>query len=95
MVDPTIAGFVSGALAAGFLIIAAFFLRFWTKTGDILFLTFSAAFCLMSLVHMLPVLLGIPVEERSGVYLLRAAAFALIIVAVLMKNLGRRGDGAS
>ncbi len=82
-------GLISGALGASFLIAAVFFLRFWRRTRDGLFLAFAGAFALMSAVHALPVLLGIPQEERGGIYLIRLAAFVLIIVAVLGKNLKR------
>lgn len=84
-------GLIAGALGAGFLIAGLFFLRFWGRTRDGLFLAFAGAFALMALVQVLPVLLGIPQEERGGIYLIRLAAFVLIIVAVLAKNL-RRGD---
>ena len=83
-------GLVAGALAMGFLIAGLFFLKFWRRTRDGLFLAFSAAFGLMAVGNALPVLLGTPHEERSGIYLFRLAAFVLIIVAVLAKNL-RRG----
>jgi hypothetical protein len=84
-------GLVAGALGAGFLIAGLFFLKFWRRTGDGLFLAFSAAFGLMAVGNALPVLMGTPHEERSGIYLFRLAAFVLIIVAVLAKNL-RRGE---
>jgi hypothetical protein len=83
-------GLVAGALAMGFLTAGLFFLKFWRRTRDGLFLAFSAAFGLMAVGNALPVLLGTPHEERSGIYLFRLAAFVLIIVAVLVKNL-RRG----
>lgn len=86
-------GLVAGALAAGFLVLAAFFLRFWGRTRDGLFLAFSAAFALMALNQALPVILGIPQEERGGIYLIRLAAFLLIIVAVVGKNLKRDPEG--
>ena len=84
-------GLIIGALAAGFLVAGLFFLKFWSRTRDGLFLAFSAAFGLLALGAALPVLLGAPHEERSGLYLIRLAAFVLIIVAVLVKNL-RRGE---
>ena len=84
-------GFIGGALAAGFLVAGLFFLKFWRRTRDSLFLAFSAAFGLLALGAALPVLLDTPHEERSGIYLIRLAAFLLIIVAVLAKNL-RRGE---
>jgi len=80
---------ISGALAAGYLIAGLFFLRFWNRTRDRLFLAFAAAFALMALNNALPVVLGVPQEERGGIYLIRLAAFVLIIVAVLAKNFGR------
>jgi hypothetical protein len=82
-------GLVAGGLAVGFLVLAAFFLRFWGRTRDGLFLVFSAAFALMALNQSLPVILGIPQEERGGIYLIRLVAFLLIIVAVVGKNLKR------
>lgn len=83
-------GLIAGALAAGYLVAALFFLKFWRRTGDRLFAAFSAAFGLLAVASALPVLLATPHEERGGVYLIRLAAFVLIIVAVLGKNL-RRG----
>jgi hypothetical protein len=83
-------GLIAGALAMGFLIAGLFFLKFWRRTGDRLFLAFAAAFGLLAVGNALPVLLGTPHEERGGIYLFRLAAFVLIIVAVLGKNL-RRG----
>ena len=87
--SPLIA-FFGGAIAMGYLVGGVFFWRFWSRTRDSLFLVFAAAFCLMALNQALPVLLGIPREEQSGIYLLRLAAFMLIIVAILRKNLGGR-----
>jgi hypothetical protein len=86
-------GLVAGGLAVGFLVLAAFFLRFWGRTRDGLFLAFSAAFALMAVNQALPVLLHIPQEERGGIYLIRLAAFLLIIVAVVGKNLRRDPEG--
>ena len=86
-------GLVAGALSAGFLVLAAFFLRFWGRTRDGLFLAFSAAFALMAVNQALPVVLHIPQEDRGGIYLIRLAAFLLIIVAVVGKNLKRDPEG--
>ena len=92
MPGPTVVAFVAGIISMGYVIGGFFFLRFWTRTRDSLFAVFAAAFWLMALNQALPVLLGIPREEQSGIYLLRLGAFILIIAAVLRKNLqGRRG----
>ena len=84
--------FFGGVIAAGYAVAAGFFLRFWVRTRDGLFLAFAGAFGLMAANQSLPVLLGIPREEQSGVYLLRLAAFVLIILAILRKNLGSKAD---
>lgn len=88
--DPIVVAFVGGLLTAGFAVAALFFLRFWKRTGDGLFLTFAAAFVLLAANQAAPILLGIPSEDQGYVYLLRLAGFALIILAILRKNM-RRG----
>jgi membrane-associated PAP2 superfamily phosphatase len=81
--------FFAGLVTAGFAVCALFFLRFWTRTRDGLFLAFALAFALLAISQALTVLLGLPQEERSWIYLLRLLAFLILIVAVLRKNLGR------
>jgi hypothetical protein len=88
--DPILAAFLAGALVVGFLTAGLFFLKFWRQTGDGLFAAFAAAFALLAANQAAPVLLGIPSESQAPVYLLRLAGFALIIWAILRKNL-RRG----
>jgi hypothetical protein len=87
--DPRIEAFGSGAVCLGMLFVGLLFLKFWRRTKDSLFLAFAAAFALLALNAALPVLLNIPSENRSGVFLLRLAAFLLIIWAVLRKNIPR------
>lgn len=88
-VDPAILGFFGGALTLGFLVAALFFLKFWRRTRDPLFMTFAAAFALLAVNQALPVVFNIPREDQSAVYLLRLAGFGLIIWAILRKNLRR------
>ncbi len=78
--------FISGAVAAGFLVSGLFFLRFWRKTQDGLFISFALAFWLLGLGQALVALTDIPVEERSWIYLIRLAAFLLILLAIFRKN---------
>lgn len=78
--------FLSGAITFGFFVAALFFARFWHRTRDGLFLAFAVAFALLGLNQALLVLSGIPVEERSPLYLIRLAAFLLIILAIVRKN---------
>ena len=73
---------MSGALTMGYAIAAVFFLRFWRDTRDSLFAFFAAAFLLLAIGRLA---LSI-VEPREVLYLLRLAAFVMIIVAIVMKN---------
>jgi hypothetical protein len=82
----TLFDFLSGAITMGFLVAGFFFLRFWKRTRDALFLTFAAAFWLLGLGQALLAFTAIPVEERSWLYLLRLAAFSLILVSIWRKN---------
>jgi hypothetical protein len=83
--------FAAGMLTTGYLVAGLFFLKFWRRSRDGLFAAFAAAFALMAINQAVPVLFGIPDEALGGVYLLRLAAFLLIIGAILRKNLARRG----
>jgi hypothetical protein len=82
--------FWSGITAAGHVVAALFFVRFWRRTGDPLFATFAAAFLLLGLVPALSVLSGLDEEHQGWFYLLRLAGFALIILALVRKNLKQR-----
>lgn len=82
--------FGAGLITMGFFVGGLFFLRYWHRTRDLLFGAFAVAFWLLALSQALQVILFIPLEERSWVFLLRLAAFALIIAAIVAKN-RRRG----
>jgi hypothetical protein len=82
----TLLDFLSGAVTFGFVVAGLFFLRFWRRTKDPLFLAFAIAFWLLGLAQGLLALADIPVEERSWVFLFRLAAFALILAAIVRKN---------
>ncbi len=82
----TLLTFLSGAITFGFVLAALFFLRFWRKTRDQLFLAFASAFFLLGFGQALLALADIAVEERSWLYLFRLAAFALILTAIIRKN---------
>ncbi|HET9398304.1 MAG TPA: DUF5985 family protein [Sphingomicrobium sp.] len=78
--------FLSGAITLGFLMAGLFFLRFWRRTSDPLFLAFAMAFALLGLGQAVQALGNIPQEERSYIFLMRLAAFSIILVAILRKN---------
>ena len=82
--------FVAGLIAMGHLIAGLFFLRFWTRTKDSLFAIFAVAFWLLAANQILLAAVNVTNEEASWIYLLRVAAFGLIIAAVIRKNSGAR-----
>jgi len=74
----------------GFLTAGLFFGRFWWRTRDFLFAAFSAAFMLLALNQAIASLTVVDRYEMGWVWLLRLAAFMLIIVAIIRKNVGAR-----
>ena len=81
--------FLSGALTLGFVVIAAWFLRFWRRTGDRLFLSFSVAFWLFALNQFFTFYLSADREIRIE-YVLRVLGFLVILVGIARKNAERR-----
>jgi hypothetical protein len=84
--------FISGMTTLGYLLAGLFFLKFWSQSRDSLFAIFAVAFWLLAANQALLKILELPREEGSWVYLLRLAAFALIVVAIVHKNLTGRSD---
>lgn len=86
--------FLSGMVTAGFLLGGLFFLRFWQRTRDTLFLAFGTAFFLFAVNQTVTAISDYPREDVSVFYLLRFAGFALLIGAIIAKNIrGRTGGG--
>lgn len=87
--DPTLVAFMAGLQVALYLVAGGFFLRFWRRSRDSLFLIFAIAFVLMAMTQAAPVAFGTPSEISSYAYVLRLIAFVLIIVGIVRKNTGR------
>lgn len=78
--------FLSGLITMGYLASALFFLKFWMRTGDRLFLAFFVAFALFAIEQGVLVWARAAREEQTWFYLLRLIGFGLIIAAVVVKN---------
>jgi hypothetical protein len=78
--------FLSGAVTFGFFVCCLFFMRFWRRTGDQLFIAFALAFGLLGLGEGLLTLIDFPAENRVAVFSIRLAAFGVIIFAIARKN---------
>ncbi len=82
--------FMTGLITMGYVASALFFLRFWTRTRDVLFLAFFVAFALFAIEQTLLAWARLTREEETWFYLLRLIGFGLIIASVVGKN--RRSD---
>jgi hypothetical protein len=82
--------YLAGAVTLGFLVSAAFFLRFWRRTRDRLFLAFGSAFVLLALNQALAAFLGASDELTPYTYVLRVLGFILILFAIVDKNISTR-----
>jgi len=81
--------FMSGAITLGFALAAVFFLRFWRRTSDRLFLAFAVGFFLLALNQGLAQWLSAADERVGYTYLLRVIGFVIILAAIIDKNLSR------
>lgn len=83
---PALILFLSGMLAAGYLVVAGFFLRFWRQTRDRLFASFAVAFVLLAIQRALVVEEFALIEDKTWAYGVRLLAFVVIVYAIVMKN---------
>ena len=84
--------FLRGAVAMGFLVASGFFFRFWRRSHDRLFAMFAGAFLLLALNRILLDVLHEQEEYSLSPYLVRLLAFALILIAVVDKNLRKTNE---
>lgn len=77
---------ISGALMMSCLVAGLFFIRFWQKTYDRLFLMFACSFFILSLERLVLGYLGTRNEPNPEIYYIRLSAFILILVAIVDKN---------
>jgi hypothetical protein len=89
-----LAAFLAGLITMCYTSVGLCFARFWVLNRDPLFISFAMAFWLLAANQAIVGLAIVPREEQSWVYLLRVAAFAVIAIAIVRKNMGqhaRRG----
>jgi hypothetical protein len=78
--------FFAGSASISLLVIALFFLRFWQRTHDRLFIFFSAAFLILMVERIVRALMTVDNEWAPYVYSIRLAGFVVIIIGVVDKN---------
>ena len=84
--------FLGGVTAAGFLVAALFFFRFWKSTRDWLFAIFGVSFILFAVGQLTAAATQLPREDQGWIYLFRLAGFALLLIAIALKNVPRSQD---
>ena len=77
---------LSGVFMMACFMAGVFFLKFWRKTKDKLFLYFSFSFFLLTVERILLGIFGSIQEPKPQIYLIRLGAFLLIIYAIIHKN---------
>lgn len=82
-----------GAISALAFVAGLFFLRFAVAQRDRFFAWFTAAFWLLGLSWGIHLVLGGPREESPAIYVVRAAAYVMIIVAIIDRNRRARNPG--
>lgn len=81
-----ITALLSGVLLAEYLVIALFFLRFWNRAKDRLFVLFAAAFVVLAGQRLAIALTREVLEHQAPLYLVRLLAFLMIAFAIIDKN---------
>ena len=82
----TLVPFLHGAVAMGCAIVAVCFVRGWRASADRLFVFFAVAFAILAADYVLLGLLTQASEWRLPVFVIRLAAFAVMLVGILDKN---------
>jgi hypothetical protein len=81
-----IEGFLLGVIVTASLVSGAYFLKFWRKTGDLLFLGFGAAFIIEGLNRMSFLFIGTPAGDNPLIYSIRLLSYLLILISIAYKN---------
>jgi hypothetical protein len=81
-----IEGFLLGVIVTSSVVAGAFFLKFWRKTRDLLFLGFAAAFLIEGINRLAFLSLDEPNEGTPIVYSVRLFSYLLILAAIIHKN---------
>lgn len=78
---------ITGAVIMAFLVAGLFFLRFWKKTHDRLFLFFAMAFWILAANRVTLIFIDEGSEDTHILlYVVRLIAFSLILYAIIDKN---------
>jgi hypothetical protein len=77
---------LSGAVVMAYMVAGLFFLRFWKRSSDSLFIYFAIAFWILAGQRLALAFTQERNEDDLVFYVVRLAAFILILVAIWNKN---------
>ena len=83
--------FLIGIIVMSAITAGTFFLRFWKRTGDVLFGAFAAFFFVEAIFRVAVALSPRPNEGELWSYLLLIGGYAVLLLAIANKNFNRRG----
>lgn len=81
--------FLSGMIAAGYAACSLVLLRLWMRGGDGFVRSLALTLTMLGVAQAFVTFAGSANDNQGYVYLLRAAAFCILIIDILRKNLAR------
>ena len=83
-------GFLIGVIATASFSVSGIFVKYWRRTGDVLFLAFGLAFFIEA-INRIPLLFTRhPNEASPWYYAVRLVSFLIILAGIVGKNYSRR-----
>ena len=86
MNNPLVEGFLLGIISTCSVIAGLFFLKFWRRTRDFLFLAFGLSFLVEGLNRAAVLLILKPSQGSAWIYIVRMLGSILILSAIVRKN---------
>lgn len=87
--------FLNGSACMGALTCGLFFLAFWKKSADRLFLIFALSFWLLAIERLISLLfVELPAENKAALYSIRLLAFLMILFGIWDKNRARTNSSS-
>jgi len=78
--------FLLGAIVMGYCVAGLYFLRFWRRSRDRLFVVFGAAFWFLGLQRLALAVHPEWNDQYGSIYLIQLLAFLMILGAIIDKN---------
>lgn len=84
--SPVTEAFIVGVIVTASFTCSLFFVRFWRRTRDLIFLAFALVFLTEGMTRVVLQFTSQPSESRPGFYIARMLAYLLLVAAVVRRN---------